>query len=40
MFIMDYEKGKGWFDPGSSPLPFMISPAAIVLHYAPEILKG
>ena len=41
MFIMDYEKGKGWFDPRIVPFgPFQISPAATVLHYAPEIFEG
>ena len=41
MFIMDYEKKKGWFDPRIVPFgPFQISPAATVLHYAPEIFEG
>lgn len=41
MFLMDYEKGKGWFDPRIVPFgPLEISPAANVLHYAPEIFEG
>lgn len=41
MFIMDYEKKKGWYDPRIVPFaPFRISPAATVLHYAPEIFEG
>src|SRR5690606_15644099 len=41
MFIMDYEKTKGWYDPRIVPFaPFTISPAATVLHYAPEIFEG
>ncbi len=41
MFIMDYEKKKGWYDPRIVPFaPFVISPAATVLHYAPEIFEG
>ena len=41
MFVMNYEKGKGWFDPRVVPFaPFEISPAAMVLHYAPEIFEG
>ena len=41
MFVMDYEKKKGWYDPRIVPFgPFMISPAATVLHYAHEIFEG
>lgn len=41
MFVMNYEKGKGWFNPRVVPFaPFEISPAAMVLHYAPEIFEG
>ncbi len=41
MFLMDYEKGKGWYDPRIVPFgPLSISPAATVLHYAPEVFEG
>ena len=41
MFLMDYEKGKGWYDPRIVPFgPIEISPAATVLHYAPEVFEG
>ncbi|MEG1641913.1 MAG: branched-chain amino acid aminotransferase [Synergistaceae bacterium] len=41
MFVMDYEKGKGWHDPRIVPFgPFEISPASVVLNYAPEIFEG
>ena len=41
MFVMNYEKDKGWFDPRIVPFaPFEISPAAMVLHYAPEVFEG
>ncbi len=41
MFVMDYEKERGWFDPRVVPFaPFELSPAAMVLHYAPEIFEG
>ena len=41
MFVMNYDVGKGWFDPRIVPFgPFQISPASLVLHYAPEIFEG
>ena len=41
IFVMDYEKGKGWYDPRIVPFaPFQISPASVVLNYAPEIFEG
>ncbi len=41
MFVMDYERGRGWYDPRIIPFgPFSISPAATVLHYAPEVFEG
>ena len=41
MFMMDYEMGKGWFDPRIVPFQNLsISPASVVLHYAPEIFEG
>lgn len=41
MFLMDYETGKGWFDPrivlyGN----FSIDPAAMAIHYGQEIFEG
>ena len=40
MFVMNYKDGK-WQDPRIVPFgPFSISPAATVLHYAPEIFEG
>jgi len=41
MFLMNYETGKGWFDPRIVPYaPFQIDPACMVLHYAQEIFEG
>ncbi len=41
MFVMNYDVKKGWHDPRIIPFgPFEISPASIVLHYAPEIFEG
>jgi branched-chain amino acid aminotransferase len=41
MFLMNYEKGKGWFDPRIVPYgPFVLEPSAMVLHYAQEIFEG
>ena len=41
MFIMNYEAGKGWFDPRIVPYgPFAIDPASPVLHYGQEIFEG
>ena len=41
MFVMDYEKGKGWYNPRIEPYhPFMIDPACVVFHYAQEIFEG
>ncbi len=41
MFIMEYEAGKGWFNPRIQPYqPLMIDPASPVLHYGQEIFEG
>lgn len=41
MFLMNYEAGKGWFDPRIVPYaPFEMDPACMVLHYAQEIFEG
>ena len=41
MFLMDYETGKGWYDPRIEPYrDLSIDPAAMVLHYGQEIFEG
>ena len=41
MFIMDYEKGRGWHDARVVPYgPFVMDPACTVFHYAQEIFEG
>lgn len=41
MFIMDYEKGKGWHDGAIIPYaPLRLDPAATVLHYGQEMFEG
>lgn len=41
MFLLDYEKGKGWHDPRIVPFQNLsLSPACVVFHYAPEIFEG
>jgi branched-chain amino acid aminotransferase len=41
MFLMDYENGKGWFNPRIVPYkPLRIDPAAMVLHYGQEAFEG
>ncbi|MHA1339019.1 MAG: branched-chain amino acid aminotransferase [Promethearchaeota archaeon] len=41
MFQMRWQKDKGWFDAQIKKYEkFLISPAAIVLHYATEIFEG
>ncbi len=41
MFMMNYKKGQGWHSPRIVPFaPIELSPAAAVLHYAPEIFEG
>lgn len=41
MFVMDYEEGKGWYDPRIVPYaPFSIEPAMVTLHYAQAVFEG
>ncbi|MDD6214630.1 MAG: branched-chain amino acid aminotransferase [Firmicutes bacterium] len=41
MFIMDYEKGKGWHDARIVPFAdISMSPAATVFHYGAEVFEG
>ena len=41
MFIMDYEIGKGWFDPRVVPYqPLMLDPSCMVFHYGQEMFEG
>ena len=41
MFMMDYKKGKGWYDARIVPYgPVTMDPSAMVLHYAVEVLEG
>lgn len=41
MFVMDYTDGTGWHDPRIEPYkPFLLDPAAIVLHYGQTVFEG
>lgn len=41
MFLMEWEKGRGWHDPRIVPFgPLSLSPAAMVFHYGQEIFEG
>ena len=41
MFVMNYEKGKGWFDPRVVPYqPISLEPSAMVFHYGQEMFEG
>ena len=41
MFVMNYEKGKGWHNPCIVPYgPFEMDPSSMVFHYAQEIFEG
>lgn len=41
MFIMNYEEGKGWFNPRIVPYaPISLDPSAMVFHYAQESFEG
>ncbi|MBQ8312332.1 MAG: branched-chain amino acid aminotransferase [Clostridia bacterium] len=41
MFLMNYEKGKGWYDPRIVPYAdFAMDPASMVLHYGQAIFEG
>lgn len=41
MFVMDYTEGTGWHDARIMPYePFLMDPAAIVLHYGQTVFEG
>ena len=41
MFLMDYQRGKGWFNPRVEPYHHLaIDPAAMALHYGQELFEG
>ena len=41
MFNMDYEAGKGWYNPRIEPYqPIVMDPATTVLHYSQEVFEG
>lgn len=41
MFLMNYEEGKGWFNPRIVPYSnFAMDPASMVLHYGQAIFEG
>ena len=41
MFVMNYEAGKGWFDPRIVPYGKLeLEPSAMVFHYAQEMFEG
>lgn len=41
MFVVDYEEGRGWYDPRIIPYGnFSIDPAAMAIHYGQEIFEG
>ena len=41
MFLLNYETGKGWFDPRVVPYaPLSLDPSCMVFHYAQEVFEG
>ena len=41
MFEMDYEEGKGWYDPRIVPYhPLSLDPSAMVFHYGQTMFEG
>ena len=41
MFVMDYEEGKGWYDPRIVPYaPLLLDPSTMVFHYGQAIFEG
>ena len=41
MFLMDYESGRGWFNPRIAPYgDLKIDPAAMAIHYGQELFEG
>lgn len=41
MFMMDYEEGKGWYDPRIVPYqPLSLDPSVMVFHYGQSVFEG
>lgn len=41
MFVMDYQEGKGWYDPRIVPYePITLDPAAMIFHYGQTVFEG
>ncbi|WP_112181031.1 MULTISPECIES: branched-chain amino acid aminotransferase [Paraliobacillus] len=41
MFIVDYQEGKGWYDPRIVPYqPVSLDPASMVFHYGQTVFEG
>ena len=41
MFLLNYETGKGWYDPRVVPYaPLPLDPSCMVFHYAQEVFEG
>ena len=41
MFVMDYERGKGWYNPRITPYrAFEMAPSSMVFHYGQAIFEG
>lgn len=41
MFVMDYQEGRGWYDPRIIPYgPLQLDPSTMVFHYAQETFEG
>ncbi|MBP3950365.1 branched-chain amino acid aminotransferase [Bacillus suaedae] len=41
MFVMDYQEGKGWYDPRIVPYESItLDPAAMVFHYGQTVFEG
>ncbi|MBQ2557990.1 MAG: branched chain amino acid aminotransferase, partial [Lachnospiraceae bacterium] len=41
MFVMNYETGKGWFNPRIVPYgEISLEPSAMVFHYGQEMFEG
>lgn len=41
MFVMNYETGKGWYDPRVVPYqPISLEPSCMVFHYGQEMFEG
>lgn len=41
MFTMDYQEGKGWYNPRVEPYaPLVLDPSTMVFHYGQEMFEG